>query len=207
MKDNLERLKQQVQKTSNQQYQIQKQKEELKDELDQKQNLKLQNEKEMTQFIQSVFGRSELANERDRQLLQEKIDRFSHRQQIMNENIIALNDNLMDTTSLEELYATKRKELELNYLNQKKSLENQINTLTKHVEDLEQDIHKKNMEFNQISIQIKKATFWYNFKKFLIDKWLVFAIVGFIFLIIGGFAGWSVFSLFESFFGNIKNII
>ena len=59
---------------------------------------------------------------RERKLLQDKLDRFSHRQTVMNEQLITLNDNLTDTTALQAVYEAKREELELDYQNQKRSI-------------------------------------------------------------------------------------
>lgn len=210
----LEELKKQVRDTSNQKYQVKQQKSELMSEVAHQNEVSQVNEKEMARFVQSVFGRTELANEKDRALLQNKIDKFSYQQQVMNENIIALNDNLTDTTSLEVLYATKRKELELNYANQEESLKRQIQAITERLEarksdvdELDREIQEKQFKLTQIVADTKKATFLNSFKKTFIDKWFVFALVGFIGLIIGGFAGWSVFSFFGSIINGIKDTI
>ena len=98
-KSNLDRLKQQVQQTSNQQYQIQTQKDELeltvackKQELD-------SNQDAMRQLIRSVFAQNEVAAAKEKEQLNDRLDRFAHNQQVMNQQIIQLNDNITDTTS------------------------------------------------------------------------------------------------------------
>ena len=203
--DRLDQLKQQVREMSNQQYQLQAQKESVKETVAYREQEKEQNQQEMVQLVRSVFGQSELAAAKERELLKDKLDKFSHRQSVMNEQLITLNDNLADTTSLKAVYEAKRQQLELDYQNQKDALQRQISSLDEHLEArrndlerLESEIDAMQSKLNEIVTETKKATFWNELKKTWIDKWFVFIIVGFIALLIGGFAGWSVFSFFSS---------
>lgn len=212
--DRLERLKQQVRETSNQQRQLQAQKENAQEVVSKKKQELQENQKEMTDFIRSVFGQSELAAAKERELLQDKLDRFLHRQSVMNEQLITLNDNLTDTTALKAVYESKREELELNYQNQKEALQGQIKNLEKRLEvckreleSLEKDIIIKTSTFEKIVTETKKATFWNEFKKVWIDKCFVFVLVGFIALIIGGFLGWGIFTLFENILSFIGEFV
>lgn len=206
----LEKLKKQVRDTSNQQLQIRDKRDRTQEIMSYRKQEQKQNQQEMTQLIRSVLGQSELAVARERELLKDKIDRFSHRQTVMNEQLITLNDNLTDTASLKAVYEAKREELELDYQNQKEALQGQIKSLEKRVEihekDLEslrEEISTKTSELEEIVAETKKATFWNEFKKTWVDKWLTYAIVGFIALIIGGFAGWGIFTLIGNIFSAI----
>lgn len=111
----LEELKKQVRDISNQQVLIQSQrdrKQEMASYLGQEQE---QNQQEMMQLIRNVLGQNELVAVREREKLQDKLDAFSHKQTVMNEQLIALNDNLTDTAALKAVYEAKREELELDY--------------------------------------------------------------------------------------------
>lgn len=112
-KSNLDRLKQQVQQTSNQQYQIQTQKDELEQTVACKKQELDSNQDAMRQLIRSVFAQNEVAAAKEKEQLNDRLDRFAHNQQVMNQQIIELNDNITDTTSLNALYEAKRKELDL----------------------------------------------------------------------------------------------
>lgn len=208
--DRLDQLKRQVRETSNQQHQLQAQKERAKEIISYREQEKKQNQQEMVQLIRSVFGQSELAAARDRELLQDKLDKFSHRQSVMNEQLITLNDNLTDMTSLKAVYEVKRQQLELDYQNQKDALQRQISSLNEllevrrnDLERLESEIYTTQSQLDKIVIETKKATFLNELKKTWIDKWFIFAFIGFIALIIGGFAGWSIFSFFSLFANEI----
>lgn len=206
----LEELKKQVRDTSNQQLQLQSQRDRTQEIASYREQEQEQNQQEMVQLVRNVFGQSELAAARERELLQDKLDRFSHRQTVMNEQLITLNDNLTDTTSLKAVYEAKREQLEMDYQNQKEALQGQIKSLEKRLEsrkrDLEsikEEISTKTSKLEEIVAETKKATFWNEFKKTWIDKWLTYVIVGFIGLIIGGFAGWGIFTLIGNIFSSI----
>lgn len=208
---NLDKLKKQVRDTSNQQMQIQIQRDRTQEMISYREQEQEQNQQEMTQLIRNVFGQSELAAAKERELIQDKLDKFSHRQMIMNNQLITLNDKLMDTTSLNAVYEAKREELELNYQNQKDALQGQINSLVERLESrksdlerVEEEIRTKTYKLENIVEETKKATFWNEFKKTWIDKWLTYVIVGFIALIIGGFAGWSIFTVAGNIFSSIR---
>ena len=86
MKSNskLEELKRQVKDTSNKQIQIQGQRDRAKEIISYREQEQEQNQKEMVQLVRNVFGQSELASAKERELLQDKLDKFSHRQSVMN---------------------------------------------------------------------------------------------------------------------------
>lgn len=198
----LEELKKQVSDMSLQQMQIQDTRKITQQKLSNIQEQKEDIEKEMEQFISNVFFKNEIASAQERQLLQDKLDRFSHRQTVMNEQLITLNDNLTDITSLKALYEAKREELELDYQNQKNALNSQIKTLEKRVESLKEEISTKTDKLDQIVADTKKASFLKALKR----SWIilaVFGLVGFLALIIGGVAGWGIFNLI----GNILSSI
>lgn len=214
MKSNskLELLKKQVRDTSNQQLQIQGRRDRTQEIVSDRERKQEQNQQEMVQLVRNVFGQSEIAAARERELLQDKLDRFSHRQTVMNEQLITLNDNLTDITALKAVYEAKREELELDYQNQKETLQGQIKSLEKRLESrkkdlesLKEEIGTNTSKLEEIVAETKKATFWNEFKKTWVDKWLSFAIVGFIALIIGGFAGWGVFTFIGNIFSAIGN--
>ncbi len=208
----LEELKKQVRSTSNQQLQIQGRRYRTQEIVSDRERKQEQNQQEMVQLVRNVFGQSELATARERELLQDKLDRFSHRQTVMNEQLITLNDNLTDTTSLKAVYEAKREELELDYQNQKEALQGQIESLEerlerrkKELEGIKEEISTKTSKLEEIVAEMKKATFKKELKKTWIDKWLTYVIVGFIALIIGGFVGWSIFTLIGNIFSAIGN--
>lgn len=88
----------------------------------------------MRQLIRSVFAQNEVAAAKEKEQLNDRLDRFAHNQQVMNQQIIELNDNITDTTSLNALYEAKRKELDLNYRNQETVLKEQIKRLSERIE-------------------------------------------------------------------------
>ena len=207
----LDELKKQVRETSKQQLQIQDRRTKAKELATYREQEQEQNEQEMVQFVRSIFGQSELAAAKERELLQDKLDRFSYRQTLMNEQLITLNDNLADITSLKAIYEAKREVMELDFQNQKETLLKQIKTLNsrldhqkEELESLNEEISIKTSKLEEINAETKKATFWMEFKKTWIDKWLVYIIVGFIALIIGGFAGWSIFTLIGNIVSSVK---
>lgn len=214
MKSNskLELLKKQVRDTSNQQLQIQGRRDRTQEIVSDRERKQEQNQQEMVQLVRNVFGQSEIAAARERELLQDKLDRFSHRQTVMNEQLITLNDNLTDITALKAVYEAKREELELDYQNQKEALQGQIESLEEclesrkiELESLKEEISTNTSKLEEIVAETKKATFKSELKKTWIDKWLSFALVGFIALIIGGFAGWGVFTFIGNIFSAIGN--
>lgn len=72
----------------------------------------------MKSLILSITGQAALSEARDKEILKDKLDAFSIKQQAMTREIITLNDMLASTDALEALYSAKRKELDLNYRNQ-----------------------------------------------------------------------------------------
>lgn len=216
MKSNskLEELKRQVKDISNKQIQIQGQRDRAKEIVSHKEQEQEQNQKEMVQLVRNVFGQSELASAKERELLQDKLDKFSHRQSVMNEQLITLNDNLMDITALKSVYDAKREELELDYQNQKEALLGQIYSLTERLESrkndleaIENDIGIKTSKLEEIVAETKRATFWNQFKKTWIDRRLVYVIIGVIAAMIGGVTGWSIFTLMGKVFSAIGGFL
>lgn len=224
--DRLEQLKKQIRDTSNQQHQMQEQKERSKAAVSYHEREIEQNQQEMTQLLRSVFGRSELAAAKERELIKDRMDRFSHRQSVMNEQLIALNESLSSTASLEDLYAVKRRELEDDYEEQKRIMKDRLNRMKAEAElkhrkqeeeilkkieqaedrlsrnkrlitELDGEIKLKKDEIEELTEKAKKKTFKAAFKENLIDKWFVWAIVGFIGTIAGGIFGWGIFKLIE----------
>ena len=90
-KSNLDRLKQQVQQTSNQQYQIQTQKDELEQTVACKKQELDSNQDAMRQLIRSVFAQNEVAAAKEKEQLNDRLDKFAYNQQVMNQQIIELN--------------------------------------------------------------------------------------------------------------------
>ena len=212
--DNLEQLKQNIRDKSNQQYQLQQQKIRTQKEVSYREQEKNKNNQEMTEFIRSVFLQNEIANAKERELLKNSVDKFSHRQKIMNDQIIELNDNLTDVTALKAVYEAKRETLELDYQNQKDALQEQIHSLAERIETNKSDLKKIKNEIqnnqaklDELNVKIKRATFLYEFKHTWVDKWINFVLVGFIGMIIGGFAGWGIFSLVGSIFSAIRDFL
>lgn len=206
----LEALKKQVRDTSNQQMQIQMQRNRAEDAVQDREDMQHDNKQEMVQLVRSVFGQSELASAKERELLKDQLDRFSHRQTLMNNQLIALNDNLTDTTSLNAVYEAKREQLEMDYQNQKEALQGQIDVLEDRLESLKLNLERTNEDIStnaskleEIVAETEKATFKSELKKTWRDKWLSFAIVGCLAMIVGGFFGWGVFTLISNIFSAI----
>ena len=86
-------------------------------------------------------------------------------------------------------------------------LEERLESVKLNLERINEEISTNTSKLEEIVAEMKKATFWNEFKKVWIDKWFVFVLVGFIGLIIGGFLGWSVFSFFDSIINAIKNAL
>lgn len=117
----------------------------------------------MRQLIRSVFAQNEVAAAKEKEQLNDRLDRFAHNQQVMNQQIIELNDNITDTTSLNALYEAKRKELDLNYRNQEAVLKEQIKHLSEHIEykenklnTINKSIESKQEELDRISADLKR---------------------------------------------------
>lgn len=212
-KSNLDRLKQQVQQTSNQQYQIQTQKDELEQTVAYKKQELDSNQDAMRQLIRSVFAQNEVAAAKEKEQLNDRLDKFAYNQQVMNQQIIELNDNITDTTSLNALYEAKRKELDLNYRNQETVLKEQIKHLSEHIEyqenklkTINKSIESKQEELDRISADLKKKEFWINFKNVWINKWIAFVSAGFLLVVIGGFLGWPTYKVMNSVFKIIRSV-
>lgn len=211
--DRLDRLKQQVQQTSNQQYQIQEQKARLEQSVSEKKQQLDENQKEMKQLIRSVITQNEVVSAKEKELINDKLDRFAHNQQVMNQQLIELNDNITDTTSLNALYEAKRKELNLNYENQEIALKSQLKRLSERVEHYESDLSEinktieiKQLELDKINIELKSKEFWMNFKSVWIDKWLAFVLAGFLLVLIGGLLGWPTYKVINAIFKAILSV-
>ena len=147
--DRLEQLKKQVKETSNNQRQLKAQIENAQEVVSKKRQELQANQKEMTELIRSVFGQSELAAAKEREFVENAIERFSHGQSVMNEQLITLNDNLTNTTSLQDLYTLKKNQLDSDYQEQINEYKNQIYKLQDNIakyqnteSDLEREISK-----------------------------------------------------------------
>lgn len=193
----LEELKQQVRKTSNQQLHLQAQREQAEEMVAYHKQAQDKNQQEMAQLVRNVFGQSELAAAKERELLHDQLERFAHSQNVMNEQLITLNDNLTDMTSLKALYDAKREELELDFRNQKEALERQIEQLSdnyaskkwrldglyqKQKEEYDKIIEAKKEEARKLDINIR----WINIggiaKKTAIAAVVIFVIAFVVFL-------------------------
>ena len=106
----LEELKKQVRDASNQQLKIQEKRDRMQEAASYLEQEQKQNQKEMVQFVRNVFEQRELIAARESELLLDKLEQISHRQAVMNEQLITLNDNLTD---LKALYEAKREELKI----------------------------------------------------------------------------------------------
>ena len=98
----------------------------------------------------------------------------------------------------------------MDYQNQKEALQGQIDVLEDRLESLKLNLERTNEDIStnaskleEIVAETKKATFWNEFKKTWVDKRLTYVMVGFIALIIGGFAGWGIFTLIGNIFSSI----
>ena len=143
----------------------------------------------------------------------DRVEVYRVNQQVMNQQIIELNDNITDTTSLNALYEAKRKELDLNYRNQETVLKEQIKHLSKHIEykenklnTINKSIKSKQEELDRISADLRKKEFWINFKNVWINKWIAFASAGFLLVFIGGFLGWPTYKVMNSVFKIIRSV-
>lgn len=211
--DRLEQLKKQVKDTSNKQRQLQAQKESAQEVVSKKKRELQENQKEITELIRSVFGQSELAAAKEREFIENILERFSHLQSVMNEQLITLNDNLTDTTSLQDLYTLKKNQLDSDYQEQINEYKDQIYKLQDNIakyqnteSDLESEISKAEERLKEITEKMKKASFWFEFKKNWLNKWFNFALVGFCAVFLGGIFGWTIYEVIDSLFAWIRGL-
>lgn len=206
----LEELKRQLRDTSNQQMQIQEKIDSTKETLLLRKQEKEENREELMNFFRSVMGQSELIAAKERELFKDKLDKSNHLQQVMNEQIIKLNDNLTDTSSLEAVYKAKREELELNYQNQKKALDGQIKCLKERLSSVESEISQKKQELEDERKKLEDLIKEKRLKNFIISTGyvvvIILVVIAFILLIewlgngISGFFGGIV-----QWFNNLPN--
>lgn len=206
----LEELKRQLRDTSNQQMQIQEKIDSTKETLLLRKQEKEENREELMNFFRSVMGQSELIAAKERELFKDKLDKSNHLQQVMNEQIIKLNDNLTDTSSLEAVYKAKREELELNYQNQKKALDGQIKCLKERLSSVESEISQKKQELEDERKKLEDLIKEKRLKNFIISTGyvvvIILIVIAFILLIewlgngISGFFGGIV-----QWFNNLPN--
>lgn len=173
----LEELKRQLRDTSNQQMQIQEKIDSTKETLLLRKQEKEENREELMNFFRSVMGQSELIAAKERELFKDKLDKSNHLQQVMNEQIIKLNDNLTDTSSLEAVYKAKREELELNYQNQKKALDGQIKCLKERLSSVESEISQKKQELEDERKKLEDLIKEKRLKNFIISTGYVVVII------------------------------
>lgn len=211
--DRIEQLKQQVRTTSNQQRQLQAQKERVQETALGREKELQQNQREMTDLIRSVFGQSEMANAKERELLKDALDKFSYRQNVMNEQLIALNDNLTDTASLKAIYEAKRDQLEWNYHQQKNEykrhlceLQDEISKHTDVLHDLKDNISTEQDKLADIVEETRRASFLKEFKKNWINKWFCIALVGFCAVVLGGIFGWGTYNVADALLSWIRGL-
>lgn len=212
--DRIEQLKQQIRETSNQQRKLQEQKEKVQELALEKKQEYQQNQREMTEFIRTVFGQSELMAAKERELLKDTLDKFYHSQNVTNEQLIALNDNLADTASLKAIYEAKRDHLEWDYQQEKMTLRGQLNELEKRIENqqdkiasLDKEIDNKNDEIQVIEKNIKERKFLEAMKKTWVDKWLPMMTAGFMAVFLGGFLGWGTYGIANQIFQGLIKLI
>ncbi len=199
LNDRIEQLKNQVHNTSNQQFQIKQKIESQENEIAIKEQTSQNNRNEMQQFIRSVVGQSEIANARDRELLQDKLDKFSFKQQQMNEQVTRLNNNISDVTALESLYRTKRDELEQCYqeereslTKQNKALEKQISKHKSELNQIQSEVQKNKNKLGQIQEEIKKYSLINSFKTKFVGHYLMYLIVGIVVFLVIEFLGTNI---------------
>lgn len=87
------------------------------------------NEQEMISMVQSMMAESQLADIRDRELIKDAINKMTHAQRETNKQIIKLNDYLLDTTALKDLWNEKRRLLEETYNEEENTLKSEIRVL------------------------------------------------------------------------------
>ncbi|OLU46818.1 hypothetical protein [Faecalibaculum rodentium] len=214
MSDSLEALKRQVEEASIQEYQINQQQHELKLHDAAIQVEKNQVDEEMKSLILSITGQAALSEARDKEILKDKLDAFSIKQQAMTREIITLNDMLASTDALEALYSAKRKELDLNYRNQENALRRQIKALEERIETqreesgkLDKEIDRKKEDIQLIEEHLKDRKFWDGMKKTWLDHWLPMLTAGFLAVFLGGFFGWGTYGIANEIFKGLVNLI
>lgn len=214
MSDSLEALKRQVEEASIQEYQINQQQHELKLHDAAIQVEKNQVDEEMKSLILSITGQAALSEARDKEILKDKLDAFSIKQQAMTREIITLNDMLASTDALEALYSAKRKELDLNYRNQENALRGQIKALEDRIETkngeigkLDKEIESKKEENFLIEKRLKDRKFLERMKKTWLDYWMPMITAGFMAVFLGGFFGWGTYGIANEFFKGIVHLI
>lgn len=214
MSDSLEALKRQVEEASIQEYQINQQQHELKLHDAAIQVEKNQVDEEMKSLILSITGQAALSEARDKEILKDKLDAFSIKQQAMTREIITLNDMLASTDALEALYSAKRKELDLNYRNQENALRGQIKALEERIETqreesgkLDKEIDRKKEDIQLIEEHLKDRKFWDGMKKTWVDKWLPMMTAGFLAVFLGGFLGWGTYGIANQIFQGLIKLI
>lgn len=212
--DRIEQLKQQIRETSNQQRKLQEQKEKVQELALEKKQEYQQNQREMTEFIRTVFGQSELMAAKERELLKDTLDKFYHSQNVTNEQLIALNDNLADTASLKAIYEAKRDHLEWDYQQEKMTLRGQLNELEKRIENqqdkiasLDKEIDRKKEDIQLIEEHLKDRKFWDGMKKTWLDHWLPMLTAGFLAVFLGGFFGWGTYGIANQIFQGLIKLI
>lgn len=214
MSDSLEALKRQVEEASIQEYQINQQQHELKLHDAAIQVEKNQVDEEMKSLILSITGQAALSEARDKEILKDKLDAFSIKQQAMTREIITLNDMLASTDALEALYSAKRKELDLNYRNQENALRGQIKALEERIETqreesgkLDKEIDRKKEDIQLIEEHLKDRKFWDGMKKTWLDHWLPMLTAGFLAVFLGGFFGWGTYGIANQIFQGLIKLI
>lgn len=214
MSDSLEALKRQVEEASIQEYQINQQQHELKLHDAAIQVEKNQVDEEMKSLILSITGQAALSEARDKEILKDKLDAFSIKQQAMTREIITLNDMLASTDALEALYSAKRKELDLNYRNQENALRGQIKALEERIETqreesgkLDKEIDRKKEDIQLIEEHLKDRKFLDGMKKTWLDHWLPMLTAGFLAVFLGGFFGWGTYGIANEIFKGLVNLI
>ena len=214
MSDSLEALKRQVEEASIQEYQINQQQHELKLHDAAIQVEKNQVDEEMKSLILSITGQAALSEARDKEILKDKLDALSIKQQAMTREFITLNDMLASTDALEALYSAKRKEIDLNYRNQENALRGQIKALEERIETqreesgkLDKEIDRKKEDIQLIEEHLKDRKFWDGMKKTWLDHWLPMLTAGFLAVFLGGFFGWGTYGIANEIFKGLVNLI
>lgn len=175
---------------------------------------KNQVDEEMKSLILSITGQAALSEARDKEILKDKLDAFSIKQQAMTREIITLNDMLASTDALEALYSAKRKELDLNYRNQENALRGQIKALEERIETqreesgkLDKEIDRKKEDIQLIEEHLKDRKFWDGMKKTWLDHWLPMMTAGFMAVFLGGFLGWGTYGIANQIFQGLIKLI
>lgn len=148
----LEELKKKTRDLSNQQYQVRQAIDSKKRdnyELSQRED---KINKEMSDLMSKIIASNNAIDIAEREKTNNRLDKISQYQRATNEQLATLNSYLKNTTSLEDLYATKRRELEYNYQEQEKALQDRLNTLN-------EDIKRKQEELDSLIKQKRLKIF------------------------------------------------